>query len=63
MIILQKIKTPDDLIDNWLKNQEYDDEYQLYSRDHIELLMEYWHKWCTFSDDEKELFYKNKAGI
>jgi hypothetical protein len=63
MVILMKIETPDDMMDNYLKNQEYGDEYQLYSRDHIELLMNYWHKWCTLSNDEKEVLYKNKGGI
>jgi hypothetical protein len=54
MIILMKIVTPDDLIDNYLKNQEYGKENELYDRMTIEMLMEYWHSFASLTSEQKE---------
>lgn len=55
MIILRKIMTPNDMIDNYIENQEYNYEYQLYDRNTIKTLMEDWAEYMMTEDKTKYL--------
>lgn len=53
MLILRKISTPDDMIDNYLDELEYHDEKMLYDRNVIETLMIEWAKYEMTEDKTK----------